>query len=142
WLRPDLATITVVGDVDMGTLIAALEESFGNWQAPAMPVPNKNLAAPVANPGQKIIVINRPNSPQSVVVLSRALPLSGASASTEALDMANEVIGNGFLSRLNLNLREDKGWTYGIRSSLPNVAGRRSLTVMTPVQADKTADSI
>lgn len=142
WLRPDLATITVVGDVDMDTLVAALEESFGNWQAPATPVPNKNLAAPVANPGQKIIVINRPNSPQSVVVLSRALPLSGAGASTEALDMANEVIGNGFLSRLNLNLREDKGWTYGIRSSLPNVAGRRSLTVMTPVQADKTADSI
>src|SRR5690606_3213102 len=60
----------------------------------------------------------------------------------EALDMANEVIGNGFLSRLNLNLREDKGWTYGIRSSLPNVAGRRSLTVLTPVQADKTGASI
>jgi zinc protease len=60
----------------------------------------------------------------------------------EPLDLANEVIGSGFLSRLNMDLREDKGWTYGIRSSLAGVAGTRWLDVVTPVQSDRTADSI
>ena len=66
-------------------------------------------------------MIDRPNSPQSVLLFGRVLPLSGKVP--EALGLANEVIGSGFLSRLNLNLREDKGWSYGIRSGLPTVAG-------------------
>jgi predicted Zn-dependent peptidase len=75
-------------------------------------------------------------------MLGRQLPLVGTTGGTEALDLANEVIGNGFLSRLNMNLREEKGWTYGIRSSLPGVTGPRSFFVTTPVQTDRTADSI
>ena len=87
-------------------------------------------------------MIVRPNSPQSVLLLARALPLTGLQQGMEALDLANEVIGNGFLSRLNTNLREEKGWTYGIRSGLSGVKGPRALTVFTPVQSDRTADSI
>jgi predicted Zn-dependent peptidase len=60
----------------------------------------------------------------------------------EALDLANEVIGNGFLSRLNNDLRETRGWTYGIRSSLPDAQGPRIMRIATQVQADRTADSI
>ena len=52
------------------------------------------------------------------------------------------MIGNDFLSRLNSDLREDKGWTYGISSSLIQVRGPRGFVVMTPVQTDRTADSI
>jgi zinc protease len=52
------------------------------------------------------------------------------------------VIGSGFLSRLNVNLREEKGWTYGIRSTVTGAVGPRALTVYTPVQSDRTADSI
>jgi predicted Zn-dependent peptidase len=60
----------------------------------------------------------------------------------EALELANEVVGAGFLSRLNTELREEKGWTYGISSSLSGVVGPRRLAVFTPVQSDRTADSI
>jgi zinc protease len=87
-------------------------------------------------------VIDRPNSPQSVLLLGRVLPVTGRETGLEALDLANEVIGNGFLSRLNLDLREDKGWTYGVRSSVPAEQGQRVFSVMTPVQADRTGDAI
>jgi len=52
------------------------------------------------------------------------------------------VLGNGFLSRLNLNLREDKGWSYGVRSSVSAPVGPRSFTLAAPVQADRTGDAI
>jgi predicted Zn-dependent peptidase len=142
WLRPDLARITVVGDVTMAELLPALEATFGQEGAPASGAPRKNLAVATPPAARKLIVIDRPNSPQSVLLLARVLPLQGTQHGMEALDLANEVIGNGFLSRLNMNLREDKSWTYGIRSSLTGVTGPRAVTVYTPVQSDRTADSI
>jgi zinc protease len=142
WLQPGLASLTVVGDVTMAELLPALEEAFGDWAGRAGARPEKNLAVSTPAAARRLIVIDRPNSPQSVLLLARVLPLTGKQPGMEPLDLANEVIGNGFLSRLNTNLREEKGWTYGIRSSLAGVAGPRSLTVYTPVQSDRTADSI
>jgi zinc protease len=52
------------------------------------------------------------------------------------------VLGGGFLSRLNLDLREDKGWSYGVSSAVRNPVGPRSFAIAAPVQADKTGDSI
>ncbi len=87
-------------------------------------------------------MIDRPNSPQSVLILARALPITGATQGTEVLDLADEVLGDGFLSRLNLNIREDKGWSYGVGSQVTAYSGPESLIVYTQVQSDKTADSI
>jgi len=142
WLRPDLARITVVGDITMEKLLPLLEQAYGNWQAPATPKPIKPLdaATPAARP--RIVLIDRPGSPQSVIVAGRVLPLTGRSQNQEALELANEVLGNGFLSRLNLDLREDKGWSYGVRSSVTAPTGQRSFTFVAPVQADRTGDSI
>jgi predicted Zn-dependent peptidase len=142
WLRPDLAHIIVVGDVTMAGLLPKLEAAFGDWKAPPGPAPTKAIDAPVAPAMPRLVVIDRPNSPQSVLLLGRALPINGAGTGQEALELANEVIGNDFLSRLNSDLREDKGWTYGIQSSLLQVRGPRGFVVMTPVQTDRTADSI
>jgi predicted Zn-dependent peptidase len=142
WLRPDLAAITVVGDVTMAELLPALNAAFGAGGVPAGAPPQKNLAVATPPAARRLIVIDRPNSPQSVLLLARVLPLTGTRQGMEALDLANEVIGSGFLSRLNTDLREDKGWTYGIRSTLRAVTGPRAVTVFTPVQSDRTADSI
>jgi predicted Zn-dependent peptidase len=142
WLRPDTAHLTVVGDVTMAELLPALEAAFGDWRAPAAPKPVKNLAVPTPPARTRLVVIDRPNSPQSVLLLARVLPLTGMQQGMEALDLANEVLGNGFLSRLMSDLREDKGWTYGISSGLERVNGPRALTVESPVQSDRTADSI
>lgn len=142
WLRPDNLTITVVGDVDMATLLPMLEASFGDWQAPAVPRGVKSLDAAIPAPRPRIVLIDRPGSPQSVIVAGRVLPLTGRDKDQEALDLANEVLGNNFLSRLNLDLREDKGWSYGVRSSVRSPKGPRSLVVVAPVQSDKTGASI
>ncbi|MEJ5975281.1 pitrilysin family protein [Novosphingobium sp. PS1R-30] len=142
WLRPDLARITVVGDVTMDQLKPLLEKAFGSWQAPATPKPVKDLAAAIPTPRPRIVLVDRPNSPQSVIVAGRVLPLTGRTPDMEALDLANEVIGGGFLSRLNMDLREDKGWSYGVSSGVRSPAGPRALTVGAPVQADKTGAAI
>jgi predicted Zn-dependent peptidase len=142
WLRSDNVTITVVGDVSMEQLKPMLEASFGSWKAPATPRAVKALDAAVPAPSPRIVLIDRPNSPQSVIVAGRVLPLRGSTANMEALDLANEVLGDGFLSRLNLNLREDKGWSYGVRTGIRSPKGPRSLVLTAPVQADRTGDSI
>jgi predicted Zn-dependent peptidase len=142
WLRPDLAHIVVVGDVTMADLLPRLEAAFGDWKAPATPAPTKAIDAPIPPAKPRLVVIDRPNSPQSVLLFGRALPLKGTGTGQEAVELANEVIGNDFLSRLNSDLREEKGWTYGISSSLLQVRGPRGFIVMTPVQTDRTADSI
>jgi zinc protease len=142
WLRPDLARIAVAGDVTMAELLPLLEKAFGNWQAPATPKPVKNLAAAIPAPTPRIVLIDRPNSPQSVIYAGRVLPLTGRAPNMEALDLANEVIGGGFLSRLNMDLREDKAWSYGVSSAVRTPAGPRLFLVAAPVQADKTGDAI
>ncbi len=142
WMRPDLASITVVGDIAMDDLVAALEASFGDWEAPATPAPAKNIDVATPAPAPRLVVVDRPNSPSSFLTLGRLTPFTGHKSGLEAVELANEVIGNGFLSRLNNDLRETRGWTYGIRSSIPAARGQRRLQVGTQVQADRTADSI
>ncbi len=142
WLRPDLARITVVGNITMAELKPLLEAAYGTWLPPGAPRPVKPLDAAIPPARPRIVLIDRPGSGQSVIVAGRVLPLTGRDPGHEALDLANEVLGDGFLSRLNLDLREDKGWSYGVNSSVPSPLGPRTLTLLTPVQADKTGAAI
>ncbi|MGE3691307.1 MAG: M16 family metallopeptidase [Novosphingobium sp.] len=142
WLRPDLATISVTGDVTMEQLLPMLERAFGDWAVPAAARPAKPLDRATPAPRPRIVLIDRPNSPQSVILAGRVLPLTGRDQGLEALDLANEVIGGGFLSRLNLDLREDKAWSYGVGSSVTAPLGPRVFLIQAPVQADRTGDSI
>ena len=142
WLRSDALRITVTGDITMDQLKPLLERAFGNWAPPAVPLAVKRLDAAVPAPRPRIVLIDRPGSPQSVIVAGRVLGLTGRDQGHEALDLANEVLGNGFLSRLNMDLREDKGWSYGVRSSVSSPQGPRTLMLVAPVQSDRTGDSI
>ncbi len=142
WLRPDLAQITVVGDITMDKLLPLLEQAFGNWQAPATPAPAKDLSVAVPAAKQRLVVIDRPGAPQSMIMMGHVLPVDGTAPSLESLDLANQVIGGGFLSRLNMDLREDKGWTYYAYSSVSSTKGPLMATAYSPVQTDKTGDAI
>ena len=142
WLRPDLARITVVGDITMAELKPLLEASFGGWQAAGTPKPVKSLDGPLPTAKTRVILIDRPNSPQSVIEFGRVLPLTGRTQGTEPLTLANDVIGGGFLARLNLDIREEKGWSYGVYSAVPQNSGPRAFTVEAPVQADRTGAAI
>ena len=142
WFRPDTAAFTVVGDVTMAELLPRLEEAFGKWPSDRMARPTKDLTSASPAPKTRLVVIDRPNSPQSVIYAGRLLPVTGRTKGLESLDLANEVLGDGFLSRLNLLIREDKGWSYGVRSGVSAPQGQRLLTVAAPVQSDRTGDSI
>lgn len=142
WLRPDLARITVTGDIAMAQLLPMLETAFGQWRAPKGRAPVKDISGTAPTPSPRIILIDRPNSPQSVIAAGRVLDKTGRDQGLEGLELANEVLGDGFLSRLNSDLREEKGWSYGVRSGIVTPVGWRSLRVTAPVQADRTGDSI
>lgn len=142
WLRPDLARITAVGDIGMDELKPMLERAFGSWKAPGLPPPTKPLDAAIPAPGARIVLVDRPNSPQSVIMAGRVLPVTGRTPDKEDLGLANDVLGGGFLSRLNEDLREEKGWSYGVYSNVSQPVGPRTLVVSAPVQADRTADAI
>src|SRR5690606_15344635 len=101
WLRPDLSRIVVVGAITMEELLPRLNAAFGHWPVVRSVPPKKNLDAPIPPAAQRIVVIDRPNSPQSVLLMGRVLPLTGRDDGQEPLELANEVIGGGFLSRLN-----------------------------------------
>ena len=141
WLRPDLARVFVVGDTTLAEATRLLEASFGDWQAPAVPAPIKSFDAPIPEQESRIILIDRPNSPQSVILAGRVLEQKGTD-DLIVLSAANEVFGGSFLSRINMNLRETKGWSYGVRSILQQPLDRASFLIYAPVQADRTADSI
>ncbi|QPC99323.1 M16 family metallopeptidase [Qipengyuania soli] len=142
WIRPEKARITVVGYVTMAELKPQLEAAFGDWSANGTAAPQKVFTNSARVEGTRLVVIDRPNSPQSVIYAGRVLPLNGPTQGLESLDLANEVLGNGFLSRINMIIREEKGWSYGARSGVDQNAGPRLFTISTAVQSDRTADSI
>ncbi len=114
--RPDNATLVVVGDVTLDDVARRVERALGGWRAPA----STALAAPVAPPApnvgaMRVVLVDKPGAPQSSVRI-------GIPATTRAtpdyfpLVVLNTVLGGSFTSRLNQNLREVHGYTYGANS--------------------------
>ncbi|GAA4643161.1 pitrilysin family protein [Pontixanthobacter gangjinensis] len=141
WLRPDKARVFVVGDTSLVETVRLLNASFGDWTAPNVQAPIKTYDAAIPSQTPRVVLINRPNSPQSVILAGRVLDQKGTDDLT-ILRSANEVFGGSFLSRINMNLRETKGWSYGVRSILQSPIDRISFVLYAPVQADRTGDSI
>jgi predicted Zn-dependent peptidase len=140
WLRPDKGTFFVVSDKPLAAIRKELDARFGGWKGEGAAGIKANGIGPVA-PKPRIVLINRPDSPQSLIVGGIPLPLKGRDEVITLLT-ANEVLGSGFLSRLNMDLRETKGWSYGVSGSLRRPEGDMSYVVGAPVQANKTGDSI
>jgi zinc protease len=141
WLRPDNGTIFVVGDTSLAEVRPLLEARFGTWAAPAEPKGKKLFptAAPAAR--SRIILIDKPQSPQSMILAGAVLPLRGTEDTLRAMT-ANEVLGGSSTSRLIMDLREAKGWAYYAGSQISLVRDTMPLFVFAPVQTDKTGDSI
>jgi predicted Zn-dependent peptidase len=140
WLRPDNAQIFIVSDLPLAQVTALIEQSFGNWKAEG-PKGVKNFAATTPPAASRIVLVDRPGSPQSLILGGALLPLKGKDELVTLL-AANDVLGGNFLSRLNMDLRETKGWAYGVNSQVNRVAETVPYLVYAPVQADKTGASI
>lgn len=140
WMRPDNATIFVVGDTTLAEVRPLLERNFGNWNATG-PKPVKNFNVPVAPQTGRILLIDRPNSPQSLIFGGELLPVRGMDDLVALLE-ANDIIGGQFTSRLNTDLRETKHWSYGVASFITRPQQQVPYLIYAPVQTDKTAQSI
>lgn len=141
WVRPDNATIFVVSDQPLSAITPQLETAFGNWRAPSTPKGTKSFAATVPASTNRIVLIDRPQSPQSLIYGGAVLPVSGTD-DLLALNAANVTLGSDFLSRINSDLRETKGWSYGVRGGVNALEHRVPYIVNAPVQANRTGESI
>ena len=141
WLRPDNATLIVVGDTTLKEIVPLLEKHFGAWKAPAEPLPPLTIAS-VAQPAKpRVILVDQPGAIQATILVGDLVP-STMDPKAVDFDIANGVLGGEFSSRLNMNLREGKHWAYGAYSFVPSAKGQRPWIAFAPVQIDKTAESL
>lgn len=139
WFKPDNGTLIVVGDTTLEEIKPRLERLFSSWQPGEVPEKKLENVAPPTEP--LIYLVDKPGAQQSVVIAGTiAAP---ADPETEiAIETMNNIFGGTFGARLNMNLREDKHWSYGAGSVLYAARGQRPFLAYASVQADKTADSI
>jgi zinc protease len=133
-------TVFMIGDIDIDTARSMLNKSFGNWKKKN----NSNLQ-PVGGAGEsrpRMILVDQPEAVQSTIVAGHAIPPFDPEDNTE-LTVMNAVFGGDFEARINMNLREDKGWSYGMSSGIrSNTSGDQALAVSGSVQTDKTMESM
>jgi zinc protease len=139
WFKPNNATLLVVGDTTLAEITPLLEKAFGGWKAGD--VPKKNVAQ-VAPPDKPVVyLMDKPGALQSVIYGVQLAPPRNAPDAVQ-LQVVNNIFGGVFSSRINMNLREDKHWSYGVRSSLPAAVGQRLYISSSPVQTDKTREAL
>jgi hypothetical protein len=142
WINSTKLTIFAVGDTTLKDLTKELNKRFGNWKAAnGAPVASKNFGMAVPAGKNRIVLIDRPNSPQSLIAGGMVLAAKGAD-DLVTLRAANEVFGGDFTSRINMDLRETKGWSYGTRSQVSSAVGPIPFMVYAPVQTNQTGPSI
>ncbi len=141
WIRPDNAKIYVVGDTTIDEITAELNKAYGKWKKPARAKGVKNLTDATFAEASRIILVDRPEAMQSIII---AAHLVSPSTDDNAFDInaMNNILGGEFTSRINMNLREDKGWSYGAGSSIGQAIRQRSFRISTSVQTDKTSASM
>jgi zinc protease len=139
WFKPNHATLIVTGATTLAEIRPKLERLFAGWKPGD--VPHKNIA-PVASPvATSVYLLDRPGSLQTVLIAGDIAPPK-ANPDEPAIETMGAVLGSDFGSRINMNLREDKHWSYGAFSFIRDARGPRPFIAYAPVQTDKTKESI
>jgi zinc protease len=141
WVRPDNATLLIVGDTTLARIQPLLEQRLGQWRSPTEPLPVKPLAAVALPARPRVFLVNRTGAEQSLVMGVQLAP-PRSDPQNIAFETVNTVLGGGFVSRINMNLREEKHWSYGAGTVLIDAKGQRPFAATALVQTDRTADSM
>jgi len=139
WLHPNNSTLIVVGDTTLKEVTPKLEKLFAGWKGSSVPV--KNLKKVPVAATSSIYLIDKPGALQSVIIAGVVAP-PRATPQDIAIEAMNNGLGGMFGSRLNMNLREDKHWSYGVRSGLRDARSQRPFYAVAPVQTDKTKEAL
>ena len=141
WVRPDNSILLVVGDTTLAQVQPLLEQRFGAWRAPSEAKPVKNLAQVALAAKPRVFLIDRPGSEQSQIVAATVGPARSDPDYIRFVAL-DTLLGGNFVSRLNMNLREDKHWAYGAGTRLTDAIGQGVYRAGGSVQTDKTAESM
>ena len=131
------AHVYVAGRFDRGALEAAVRRAFGDWAAGPAP----RHEAPQGSRARIVKLIDRPGAAQSTILMGLPVP-TPATPGFMRLSVANALLGGSLLSRLDQNLREDKGYTYGAGSRITPYRGVASWALSTDVNAPQTAAAL
>ncbi|MBT5060008.1 MAG: insulinase family protein [Gemmatimonadetes bacterium] len=138
YYRPNNAALVFVGDISIEEASKQAKRHFGKWKSADVPAEPELQATPAE--GVQILLVDKPNAPQSVIVAGN-LGMRYSDTDLPAFQMVREILGGSF-QRLDLNLREDKGYTYGVGFSLWDDRARGPMYVITNVQTPSTSESI
>ncbi|MGE5361776.1 MAG: M16 family metallopeptidase [Bacteroidales bacterium] len=145
WYRPANAALIVVGDVKPDAVLPTLESSFGSWktgqsgEAEAASAPASPVAA--TTEPRRVFIVDKPGAAQSQIRIGRV----GVARSTPdyfPIEVMNTILGGSFTSRLNQNLREQHGYTYGAGSGFVMRFRPGPFFAAAGVETDKTADAL
>lgn len=136
---PQASTLIVVGDISASTIERRLEATLGTWKRTTLSV--GQVSAPPADNSTFIAVVDKPDAPQTVVHIGR-VAMTRADPRYFTANVINTVVGGSFASRLNHRLREELGYTYGIRSSFWMGREAGSWSVRTSLNAANSLDGI
>ena len=135
-IRPEDATLVAVGDLDHETIRSLAERAFGGWTGSGEPLSPRDAELP--HPA-RLNLVTRAGAPQSELRIGH-VGVSRFTPDYHALIAANMVLGGQYVSRVNLNLRQDKGITYGVRTAFE--FRRRPGPFMLSVSVDRAATAL
>jgi zinc protease len=139
YYAPNNAAIVAAGDVTMDELLPKLEAAFGNWEAKE--VPPINIPPGPAIRGSRVVIVDKPGAAQSVILMG-GYGMARSSPDYYPFQVMNNVLGGQFTARLNMNLREEKGYSYGSYSFAFNLKGAGPYVAYAPVQAQSTREAL
>ncbi len=140
YLRPNNSALIVVGDVKPDQIVAKLEKAFAGWKSGHVPAVDVS-AAPVARDRGAIYLVDRPGSVQSIIQIGQ-VGVPRSNPDYFPLFVMNRILGGTSGARINLNLREDKGYTYGANSNFSFRRGAGPFIAQAPVQGFSTKESV
>jgi len=136
---PNNSAVVVVGDITLDDAKSKLEKAFKNWKS-GDAVSTDIADIPELN-NVKVCLVNKPNAAQSSIVIGRP-GLRRNDKDFISTSVMNNVLGGQFTARINSNLREDKGFTYGAMSVLSARKGQGAFFAYSDVQTEVTKDAI
>ena len=139
--NPNDATFIVTGDISLNEAADLLNDKFSNWTSSSISSAKVDLYTAEDQTAPRVFLIDKPGAIQSYILAAQLLPPTN-SEDDILIDYMNYAIAGSFTSRLNMNLREDKSWSYGARASTGYSKGQRLMKMTAPVQTDKTAPAI
>lgn len=139
WFKPNNASLVIVGDVTMEEIKPKLERLFSNWDRDS--IPKKNVGSVEHRSKPELYLIDKPGTPTTVIFAGHVAPPK-ANPNEIAIETMNNILGGVFTSRINMNLREDKHWSYGSGSMLFDARFQRPFLAYGLVQTDKASESM